>query len=135
MGTAMFSSIVVALGKLTYNVYGDENEFGQYPGAFKAILCLDKTMSAGQGMLFLYIFGLDTIGQKITQLQEILTGFFIWAKNENLQSITSNFIMVTANNETEDKEEESKGDGKDKELAVENKDEVLELGEDMITKE
>jgi len=130
LSTAMFSSIVVSLGRLTYN--GDENE---YPGSFKAILCLDKTMSAGQGMLFLYIFGLDTIGQKIAQLQEILTGLFIWAKNENLHSITSNFIMVAANNETEDKEEKTKGDGKDNELTVDKKDEVLELGVDMMTKE
>jgi len=124
----MFSSIVVSLGRLTYN--GDENE---YPGAFKAILCLDKTMSAGQGMLFLYIFGLDTIGQKITQLQEILSGLFIWVKNENLHSITSNFIMVTANNETEDQEEKTKDDGKDNELIVENKDVEIEV--DMMTKE
>jgi len=124
----MFSSIVVSLGRMTYN--GDPNE---YPGSFKAILCLDKTMSAGQGMLFLYIFGLDTIGQKITQLQEILSGLFIWVKNENLHSITSNFIMVTANNETEDQEEKTKDDGKDNELIVENKDVEIEV--DMMTKE
>jgi len=90
-------------------------------------------MSAGQGMLFLYIFGLDMIGQKIAQLREILSGLFNWAKNENLHSITSNFIMVTANNETEDQEEKTKDDGKDNELTLENKDVEIEVN--IMTKE
>jgi len=90
-------------------------------------------MSAGQGMLFLYIFGLDMIGQKIAQLREILSGLFNWAKNENLHSITSNFIMVTANNEIEGREEKTKDDGKDNDLTVENKDVEIEV--DMMTKE
>ena len=52
---SMFTSCSVALARIL--VAGTN-----YPGAFKALNCINALMSSGQGIIFFLVFGLDQIG-------------------------------------------------------------------------
>jgi len=134
MAAAMFSSIAVALGRILLS----GATFLSFPGAFKATLCVEKILSAGQGLLFLAVFGIDLVGQMFAKLASVFHSLegqgdseIVMARKESQTStITIEETIEEAQNEVCDENELNL---EDKVVVIQDKKE--QLGKSMARKE